>query len=289
MKNLSKIIVIIIVNIIAIIALFYMTEGILYIKEFPIKKKYFDIESIEYKFRFSGLNYKKPPILIYGCSYGYGAGLKDNEHIGYILSEQTKRPVYNFSLEARGMQHALYIIKNQEPIKQKPEYAIYVYIDDHIRRLYMTCMKVDPYYLLEYEEKNGTLQQKYDKLAFIKNTLIYKNIFSEFIYPHISQEKKFKLLYSYLKEMKRELNIKYPGIKFVFLIYNKKYNINIQSNLNITDEMIKEIEKLGIDVIDLETIFADKLYMKKYRYVGNHPSKKAWEEIVPHLIQIENM
>lgn len=104
MKNLSKITVIIIINIISIIALFFMIEGILYYKEFPIKRKHFDIENIKYKFRFSGQKYTKPPILIYGCSYGYGAGLKDNEHFGYILSEQAKRPVYNFSLEAQGIQ-----------------------------------------------------------------------------------------------------------------------------------------------------------------------------------------
>lgn len=289
MKKIEKIVLIIIINVFVLCALFLITEGFFYLKEFPLNKKHFKIEDIKFKFRHNGLEYKKPPVLIYGCSYGYGAGLNDKEHIGYILSKQTKRPVYNFSLEARGMQHALYIIKNQEIINPKPEYAIYIYIDDHIRRLYMTCMKIDPFYHLEYEEKDGILQQKNDKLAPIKNTLIYKHIISDLIYPNTSQQKRFELLKLYLKEMKRELNDKYPNIKFVFLIYNKNYKLDNISNLKFTDKMLEEIKRLDIDVVDLEDFFGNKLYEDKYRYVGHHPSTQAWQEIVPKLIEFERI
>lgn len=153
----------------------------------------------------------------------------------------------------------------------------------------MTCMNVSPYNLLEYEDKNGIIYKKEDKLAIIKNTLIYKNIFSGFIYPNISQEKKFQLLFLYLKEMKRELNTKYPGIKFIFLLYNRTYSLNVKSNLNLTNEMLDQIKQLDIEVIDLEAIFGKQLYNPKYRYVGNHPSSYAWEQIVPEIIKLEKI
>ena len=153
----------------------------------------------------------------------------------------------------------------------------------------MTCMKIDPFYHLEYEKKDGILQQKNDKLAPIKNTLIYKHIISDLIYPNTSQQKRFELLKLYLKEMKRELNDKYPNIKFVFLIYNKNYKLDNISNLKFTDKMLEEIKRLDIDVVDLEDFFGNKLYEDKYRYVGHHPSTQAWQEIVPKLIEFERI
>lgn len=260
-----------------------MLEGIFYLKEFPLLKQSFEIDSIKYKFRFSGLNYQKPSILIYGCSYAYGAALKDNEHLGYLLSEYLKCPVYNYALEARGIQHALYIIKHQNQILPPPKYAILVYIDDHIRRLYMTCMKIDPYYFLDYEEKNGMLVEKKDKLAIIKNTLIYKHIISDWVFPQISDEVKFKKLNMYLKEIQQELKTKYPDIKLIFLIYSRSYKINSKQYLKLTDDMLQQIRNEGIEVIDLENIFGTKLYDDKYRGVQYHPSKEAWELIVPEL------
>ncbi len=289
MKKATKILIILLINILILAAFFIMIEGFFYLKEFPLNKKHFRIEDVEYKFRISGQQYKKPPILIYGCSFAYGARLNETEHLGYILSEQTKRPVYNFGIEARGLQHALFIMKNQKKIEPSPEYIIYVYIDDQIRRLYQTCMNIDPYYLLEYEQKDGKFVQKQDKLAPLRNTLLYKNIYSKFIYPQINQEKRFKLLKKYLEEMKNEISQKYPPApKFVFLIYLKSNKPNYPKNLEFTDDMINEIKQMGIDVIDLSVIFGKKLY-EQDMLIKRHPSAKAWQIITPEIIKMEKM
>ncbi|MGM9993484.1 MAG: hypothetical protein ACI37R_02000 [Candidatus Avigastranaerophilus sp.] len=85
MKKATKILIILLINILILAAFFIMIEGFFYLKEFPLNKKHFRIEDVEYKFRISGQQYKKPPILIYGCSFAYGARLNETEHLGYIL------------------------------------------------------------------------------------------------------------------------------------------------------------------------------------------------------------
>ena len=44
-----------------------------------------------------GAEYTKNPVLVFGCSYSYGHGLKREQTFPYLLSEYTKRPVLNLS------------------------------------------------------------------------------------------------------------------------------------------------------------------------------------------------
>ena len=46
---------------------------------------------------------KLKPILIMGCSFAYGAGLKDDETFSYKLGLETGRPVYNRSIMGGGL------------------------------------------------------------------------------------------------------------------------------------------------------------------------------------------
>ena len=44
-----------------------------------------------------GENYVAKPIVVMGCSYAYGHGLKRENSFPYVLSQITQRPVYNFA------------------------------------------------------------------------------------------------------------------------------------------------------------------------------------------------
>ncbi|MBQ2645288.1 hypothetical protein IJG14_06935, partial [bacterium] len=231
--------------------------------------------------------YKKAPIVLYGCSYTYGDGLKENENFSYFLSKYAKRPVYNFGLSGRGMQQALYIMQNQPLIQPEPEYIFYTFLNRHIRRLYMSCVFIDVFNFFSYEYKNNQFVIKNDKLKSIKNTMLYQSIMYHIVIPLIKEENKYNLFITYLKEMKKVLKEKYPNAKFILILYDRKNN----EYINLTNERIQEIENIGIEVIDFDEIFGDKLYQLEYQLseMDNHPNAKAWEMIVPEIVKREKM
>ena len=239
-----------------------------------------------------GLNYKKAPILIYGCSYAYGYKLKENEHIGYFLSDLAKRPVYNYGISAKGVQHALYIMQHAPKIVPDPEYIIYIFMNDQIRRMYMPCGFTNYFNFFEYKNINNNFILKKDKglLKYLKNTFLYKSIIRETFCKgrYLKEEEKFKLFKMYLQEMNKETKNRYPNAKFILIIYDRQHDWHIV----LTDKHIQEIKNMGIDVIDLSEYFGDKLLQKEYQINDDphgHPNAKAWQMIAQKLIEIEKM
>lgn len=236
-----------------------------------------------------GLNYGKKPILIYGCSVAYGFALPEEESFGNQLSELTKRPVYNFGMSAKGLQHAYYLMKNDKKISPAPEYIFYVFINDHFRRMYIDCNKIDNLNYLTYRErrgvlienKQGSLSDKSYLVSNIKNMTYYalKNIFKRQIFDF------FKL---YLISMKNEINKNYPNTKFVLVNYDNGYFSEL------TPQRVAEIEKEGIDVILLNEEFNDKLKMDSYKNpvekdIFRHPNGEAWKLVVKYLAEKYNL
>ena len=82
----------------------------------------------------------KKPILIFGCSFANGSTfLEDKQAPAHKLSKLTKRNVYNFAMNGCGLQHMLYItqhcLEKYMTQNEKPEFAIYFYIPNHLQRL----------------------------------------------------------------------------------------------------------------------------------------------------------
>ncbi len=236
-----------------------------------------------------GLEYKKKSILIYGCSVAYGFALSDEESFGNRLSEFTKRPVYNFAMSAKGLQHAYFLLKNDEKISPEPEYVFYVFINDHLRRMFVDCNRIDNLNYLTYRVKNGelvenrqgTLSDKSYLASSLKNMTYYglKNIFKNQI---------FDLANLYIVSMKNEIKSKYPSTKFVLIDYDNGYYSEL------TSERIARLEKEGVEVIVLNDEFDDKLKMDSYKNpvqkdIFRHPNGKAWELVVKYLSQKYNL
>lgn len=236
-----------------------------------------------------GLEYKKKPILIYGCSVAYGFALPDDESFGNRLSKFTKRPVYNYAMSAKGLQHAYFLLKNDDKIFPEPEYVFYVFINDHFRRMFIDCNRIDSLNYLTYRCKNGelvenrqgTLSDRWYIVNSIKNMTYYclKNIFRKQI---------FDLANLYIVSMKNEIKNKYPDAKFVLIDYDNGYYSEL------TPERIAILEKEGVDVIVLNDEFDDKLKMDSYKNpvqkdIFRHPNGKAWEMVVKYLSQKYNL
>ncbi len=287
---------IILINILLLVLLFGLAEFLTYKKvcanfsqkpQYSWTKKDYSVDELKKNMRQPvGLKYKKAPVLIYGCSYAYGFSLDEKASFGYKLSEKTKRPVYNFAMSSKGLQDALYLIKNDEKITPEPKYIFYVFINDHVRRMFVNCNKIDNINYLTYKNKNGELVENIDKnsvsdrlylLKEMKNLSYYalKNVFKNQIYD---------LTKLYLISIKNELQIKYPDAKFVVLDYeNGKKNY-------LTEERVEDLHNCGIEVVNLNKEFNDVLKTDEYRNsketdTFRHPNEKAWDLIVDFLVR----
>lgn len=80
---------------------------------------------------------KKAPIVLFGCSFTYGAELENNQTFSYKLAQKTGRPVYNRGLNGLGVQHMLFQLQDKSfyEIIPKPEYVVYVFMEGHIQRI----------------------------------------------------------------------------------------------------------------------------------------------------------
>ena len=310
----KKLLVTIIISVLLIQVLDYIGYRIVIEKQLSLVKKEFRSE-VKFpswflgKFRFynettikwfeengefrpaAGIEYKKQPIWLFGCSFVYGVGqrwiLPFEETFGYILSEYTKRPVYNRAYPSWGVQHMYYQLDKGKIFEElpKPEYVIFTFINDHARRtqklIYNSFSDGD---YLRYKIKNGKLEKinavliPLWKFFPVKLWLVYLEYIKLDEKYH---DKNFDLLKKMFIESRIKLKEKYPDVKFIILKYNGNDGFD---RWFIETPRWDELKQEGFIVID-----ADKLInanLKDPEYIdpdGYHPNKKAWEQISRQL------
>lgn len=242
----------------------------------------------------AGINYKKPAIWLFGCSFAYGTSMVNGKHkeedtFGYILSEYTKRPVYNKSYPSWGVQHMLYMLENDDIYKElpSPEYVIFTFISDHARRSQKLVYDAwsDGAYLRYKLNNNNELQQVKGflvplwKLHFVKLWLTFLEY--NIRLNHKFRDKNFDLIEKMFVRSKEIIDNKYPDAKFIILKYN--------GNDGFDDWFIKtdrwnELDKYGFIVLDADKLIGKNLKEKEYTDADNyHPNKRAWIEISRQL------
>lgn len=284
-----KIIKIILINLLVLFFLFVVFEYFLFLDN---KKKSpndeYHIGKIPYinllrpeRFRpVSGLSFSKRPVIILGCSFAYGKFLNDDETLSYKLARYTQRPVYNYAVEGKAFQNALYILENKiyDTNIKNPEYVIYVMMSDHIRRLYTNvCMADFVGYPLYVFDKNGKLYMKKPYYPVYRQfyTFYFINnwIFKKFLEKDYNRHSKY--VNAYFKAMNEEIKKQYPDTKFVILMYgNNNFGLNLS-----------ELEKSGFIIINTQDITGVNLLSREYQQsdTDKHPVAKAWDIVVPAL------
>ena len=120
----------------------------------------------------------KHKILLFGCSFAYGAQLAENEAFDYRLAKKYNSTVYNRSMPGWGLHLMYYQMENNSlnalNIDKDVDTIIYVYIDDHINRLYNFYhgFIYDNIFSVRYELKNNKIQEKEIHLPFINSFFI---------------------------------------------------------------------------------------------------------------------
>ena len=240
-----------------------------------------------------GLNYTKRPIVIFGCSYAYGLNLNNEQTFSYKLSHLTKRPVYNRAVSGWGFQHMLNQVRQDKFYVDvpEPEYAIYVMMNDHFRRLYIpTFMSINLLYedyYLRYEIKDGKLIIKKEKNAFfefiqrlyitqkiehfyINNILLKPNNYNQY----------FPFAVKHLVESKKEMEKHWNKTKYVIVLYQ---------TFPHDDLFIKKLKENDFIVISLKYDYNLNLDLPQYTKSDYKKKKKAWDLLTNKIIESLNL
>ena len=245
----------------------------------------------------------KKPILLLGCSYAYGEFIDIKENFASKLSKYTNRWVYNLGEAGQGPIYSLMCLNKEktEPlIDKKPEYIVYLYMFHHINRYYFSE------YYSYYREKNWIPFQKYNALDEFYTFSYFRNIQLENYFSDDKNfEKRLKLFFNILSEMKKISDELYPNSKFVFLIYsdinfnlcnglwasvnNEQYQMDKLFEIMNSDAFKQKIASMGITVITTEELIGRKMSKASDRAENDphypHPSPTAWDEITPKFIE----
>ncbi len=246
---------------------------------FPETKEY------EYGRQPDGLEYKNKPIVIFGCSYAYGHFLDKEQTLSYKMSHQAKVPVYNRAYSGWGIQHMLYQVKRELFYEKVPEpqYAIYVFIPDHINRLYFNFFVLFDTLLekfnLRYKEKDGKLYEVTHNnklLNQFQRLYLVNKINQHIIIKTQKTEKHYNFALKHFIESKEEMQKHWKNTKYVVLFYTTRPNDYILKN---------KLKENDFIVLDAEEITNTNLWDDKYMRKDIHPTEDAWNIIVPKLIE----
>ena len=269
-------------------------------KEYIKSLKYTDFDEEYNRLKSEGLfrdtivkNPKKKPILIFGCSFANGDGLENEQTFSTKLSKRTNRSVYNRAYSSLGIQYMPYFLEHYEIEKglaENPEYIIFIMIDNHIFRLYRAYYNVlyfVPDKKYKISKNNELVEYNYNDI-FLQKSIMYKHLLgkiAEFKTDNGYVDKNFDFIKLHFLKAKKLIDEKFPSSKLVILRYEEEVNNPIWSS-----ERWKELEDEGIIVIDSYSLTNEHLNTEEYRLSDNvHPNEKAWDLIVPKLVEMLNL
>lgn len=257
------------------------------IVSYSFKVKDFSINKI--KFRPVEKYGNTKTFLLFGCSYNYGTGLKDNETFSHKLAKATDGTVYNQAFPGWGAQNMLYQLKQKEfyrQIEAPPDYVIYTYIPDHLKRLnnFQWGNFFDNTINLRYKKQGNDfveIKPILKPLWFLSTVKEMQNLYAGFLNSKINHKRNFKLFSSIMEESYRILKFHYPNTGFLILVY-PFYDTISPEEIN----ELKNLQEKGFTVINVQEIVKVNLNDAEYHF-GNdcHPTEKAWDVIVPALLQ----
>ena len=261
-------------------------------KRLPFSKEKLDKFCGEKRISF-GEQYKNNSILVFGCSYAYGHGLKKEESFPYYLSKITERPVLNFSMCGFEIifsyQNFLMYLQDNgyKNIVRNSDYIIYMYMFDHVNR-YISIKVFYNYYDDIFMPKG--LEKKLIQLPifrFIFSAYRLQKAFND--YPNSKESERImkKTIISYFKKIEKFA----PKSKKIIIIYDEKisdiyYPADIIYEYEVmTSSIWKEIEEeTDIKVLhskDVTGFLFDKDYKIKEDIADWHPNAKAWQVFTP--------
>lgn len=219
-------------------------------------------------------------IILFGCSFAEGAGLQDNQTPCYKISELTGKSCINKTKGATGTQFMLYQLENAT-IDENVDYVIYVFIWDHINRLYN--YQVNPLidmFNLRYKITHNGLKNITPTFNPLYSSFFIKRLLNKKIANQIDKElADFHLFNAIMKKSLEISKKKYPNSKFIMVEFPEL------SRKELSKYEIKKLERMGITVIKATDLIGNiNIYEEKYWLSDKiHPTEQAWDLILPKL------
>ncbi|MCR5261390.1 MAG: hypothetical protein K6C94_06075 [Candidatus Gastranaerophilales bacterium] len=257
----------------------YWQPGYRILKDFPIN----DFRPSSYK------NTKKNPILWFGCSFADGAGMDDNKTPCFKISDLTGRTCINRAQGATGTQYIYNQIKKNDFKKIAPDvdFIFYIFIQDHLRRLYFFQIPLTYYSEVRYQYKNHELKEvpRWTKYLY-SSYLIQKLAMIRIKYCWDKEFKNYYLFNIVMKETAKEFKKIYPNAKFIMIEFNEKRQTEF-----LPEEEIKKLNSYGIDVVRLRDYIGDiDIHDDKYWFEDDcHPREVLWDMLLPQIVKKYNM
>lgn len=268
-----------------------------YTEPYLAKKLPFDEEHLEKFCReerfFYGEEYKKNPIILLGCSYTYGHGLKKEETFPFYLSKITERPVLNFAkcgydiiLSFNDMFNYIQF-KGLSDYFKSSDYVIYTYMFDHISR-FMEIRVFYNYYDDIFSPKG--LEKSAVKIPLFRYFLASYRLQKVFQnYPNCTKACHImkKIIILFFKKAEKYA----PNSKKIIILYDEKIPddhsvseiIFVHNTMNspIWQEIEEETDIKILHTKDLAGFLFDKNYKIKEDIADWHPNGKAWKLFTP--------
>lgn len=260
-------------------------------------REYYDVPNKKMR-PIAGENFKKNPIVLFGCSVTYGNLLKDNENFSGVLSKITKRPVYNMAGDGWTFAHMLKNLQSNPTIENiNPDYIIYTYIIDQKRRLFFyQGWPHDTGLYLRYkiDRHNKLVEVKEDyplywRSAFVKTMQIFIQQVNV-----LNTEKTSKLMLRILDESVKIMKQRYPHAKLIMLLYDdpdceRGAREIYDNNYYLSQDELNAIKNMGFEIVNIEEEMGFPTCTADYKVDNHHPSAKFWNEFTPKLVKKLNM
>lgn len=251
------------------------------------------------RYHINGKNNQKS-IIVFGCSFAEGAFLEDNETFEYQLAKATGRTVYNRGISGFGLAQMLWQTKSElfyEDIDEEPEYVIYIYISDHLRRIYEHKYGHINVFL-GYKKQNDQMVEDIPLTLQLNRFHIVKNFMKNKVFPQYlsfeNSDENFDLIKNHFIESKKELQKRYPNIKFIIIKHpfgtkgicpQDEYELWSTYSTN----RWKELEDEGFIIHDLGKFYDIDFESDEYTVPDGHPNAKAWNVVVKKLVKDLNL
>ena len=240
-------------------------------------------------------NEKKDKFAIFfGCSIGFGFGLKDDQTIPYYFQQNTEAyNSYNYAYNGWGSNHMLARMEHRDlskEVKEDEGVGVYVFIWAHIRRaigdmrIYTSWGHTMPYYYMKDGEliRDGNFANGRRLTSSLYEFLNRSNMWNylEVNLPVKTEERHILLTVEIIKKAKETYTKQFENDNFYVLIHPIDWEDFTPENNQIFKNMLSE---KGIDYLD----YSQKIILDQEHIIkgDGHPNEKSAEKTAKMLIK----
>lgn len=255
---------------------------------------YYTVDSLNRRVTSGYDSSKDKYAVFFGCSIGYGFGLKDNQTIPYYVQQNTlSYNSYNYAFTGWGMHHMLARMEHKDlskEIKEKEGVGVYIFLWSHIRRaigdmrIYTGWGHTMPYYYLadgevirdgNFAEGRWLTSRFYE---YLEKSYVWD--YFQVNLPTETREDHMILAAEIIKKAKNTYEKQFSNDNFYVVIHPTDWTEFTPEKNEQFKEILKE---RGIDYLD----YSQKIILdNEHIIVGDgHPNEKSNQKFAKLLIK----